>query len=131
VPEIAELRYEHEMARPPKDPIGGSVSGPGSMHLGLRLSKLRAEQLKARVAKANEIARSVGLPDNITPSGLVMLWITRELDVPDSDEAWDRARAKLPPDVAALETAVHRQVRLHETRRALETSRPASKRRRK
>lgn len=63
---------------------GGAVTSPEGMHLGLRLGPRRAVQLRALVERANNLARSVGLPATVTPSSLAMMWITERLDAEES-----------------------------------------------
>jgi hypothetical protein len=65
--------------RPSRDP---AAAGHGAgFHLGLRLDETRRAQLLALVGDANERARAAGLPDNITPSGLISHWIRERLDL--------------------------------------------------
>lgn len=83
LPTCNRLRYDGRMGRTPRDQAGearGSLTAPGSMHLGLRLSKHRADQLKTIVANANERAVAAGLPGSYTASALVANVIHTWLD---------------------------------------------------
>jgi hypothetical protein len=44
------------------------------------LNDHREAQLTTLVAAANERARAAGVPSNVTPSGLVTMWILERLD---------------------------------------------------
>ena len=68
------------MARKPRDPNNEGVSGPGSVHLGLRFGPRRAEMLKKLVDHANDVANNAGLPRAFTASSLVVDVINRWLD---------------------------------------------------
>ena len=68
------------MARKPRDPSNEGVSGPGSVHLGLRFGPRRAEMLKKIVDHANDVAERAGLPRAFTASSLVVDVINRWLD---------------------------------------------------
>lgn len=68
------------MARPPKDPRNAGVSGPGSVHLGLRFGPERAKMLQRIVDHANGVAEKAGLPRAFTASSLVVDMINRWLD---------------------------------------------------
>ena len=68
------------MARPPKDPRNAGVSGPGSVHLGLRFGPERARILQAVVDHANDVAEKAGLPRAFTASSLVVDQINKWLD---------------------------------------------------
>jgi hypothetical protein len=46
----------------------------------LRFNDHRREQLLRLVDAANERARAAGIPANVTPSGLVTMWIYERLD---------------------------------------------------
>jgi hypothetical protein len=50
------------------------------MHLGLRLAKHRAEQLKRLVDHANAVASANGLPSAFTASALVVAQMNTWLD---------------------------------------------------
>jgi hypothetical protein len=62
--------------RPPRE----AGAGPATYHLGLRFSERRRDQLLRCVQAANERARAAGIPSNVTPSGLVTMWISERLD---------------------------------------------------
>ena len=78
------------MARKPRPGSGGRVSGPGSMHLGIRLSEQRKLELERLKDAANRKAESVGLPPNQTISSLVVAallkWIDTEIAKLDAEE---------------------------------------------
>jgi hypothetical protein len=61
------------------DPTSGAT-GRAKFHLGLRLNDHREAQLLRLVEAANERARAAGVPSNVTPSGLVTMWICERLD---------------------------------------------------
>jgi hypothetical protein len=77
---FAGSRYDWGMARPPKDPRNAGVSGPGSVHLGLRFGPQRAKLLQRVVDHANDVAAKAGLPRAFTASSLVVDMINRWLD---------------------------------------------------
>lgn len=66
--------------RPPADSTSGA-SGKAAFHLGLRFNEHRQEQLLRLVEAANARARGAGIPANVTPSGLVTMWIAERLDL--------------------------------------------------
>jgi hypothetical protein len=66
--------------RPPADPTT-EQTGRTAFHLGLRLNDHRRDQLLHLVELANARARAAGIPANVTPSGLVSLWIQERLDL--------------------------------------------------
>ena len=76
------------MARKPRQGAGGRVSGPGSMHLGIRLSAQRREQLERLRDEANVKAEAAGLPPVYTISslcvGALLRWIDEEIEKSDA-----------------------------------------------
>jgi hypothetical protein len=72
-------QHPKRRGRTPRDETSGAA-GRSAYHLGMRFNEHRRDQLLRLVEAANERARANGIPANVTPSGLVTLWIHERLD---------------------------------------------------
>jgi hypothetical protein len=64
--------------RPPADP---DAVGSAVYHLGMRFDARKRDALLMLVDAAIERAREAGVPDAVTPSSLVALWIRERIEL--------------------------------------------------